>query len=123
MEEFYKGLYVTLFGMGLVFLSLALIMCAIWLMERLFRREEREEQAAEGEALQAVVRVEDVSEEDEVAVAIAVALATTETEEKRLEQGKWLTLASAHGGASPWTVMGRQITMNSRFISRETKRR
>ncbi len=121
MEEFNKGLYVTLFGMGLTFLSLGLIMCSIWGMERIFRQKETVE---ENEAPTLVVSDPNLTEEeDRVAAAIAVALALALEEETERERGKWVTIASAHGGSSPWTAQGRQIHMSSRNIARETRRR
>ena len=78
-ETFVDGIYVTLWGMGLVFLTLIVIMAIIWLLDRVFKPAV--EQVTPGAPVVAVAAPSATAQEptenlsDEVAaVAVAIAL-------------------------------------------------
>ena len=90
-------------GMGIVFLTLALLMGALFVLERLFRPRPAANEAREAKESHA-----------EVAAAIAVVLARV-LEDARAKP----TLApSGRAGASLWQAVGRQELMASRGLRR-----
>ena len=108
-STFLQGLWITVVGMGLVFLALGILVVAMMALERLFRPK------AEG-AL-ATGAAEEPSTEEEEIVAIAVALTSLLT--KKEAQVGDRQLGSALGdGPGPWSVVGRGQQLRGERIGR-----
>ncbi len=97
-STFLQGLWITVVGMGLVFLALGILVLAMMVLERLFRPR------AEG-ALATGVAEEPSTEEEEI-VAIAVALASLLTKKEAQVGDRQLGSALGDGPGS-WSVVGR----------------
>jgi sodium pump decarboxylase gamma subunit len=97
-STFLQGLWITVMGMGLVFLALGILVLAMMALERLFRPRAKGAMARGG--------AEEPSTEGEEIAAIAVALASLlRKKEARVEDRQ---LGSALGdGPSSWSVVGR----------------
>jgi sodium pump decarboxylase gamma subunit len=97
-STFLQGLWITVVGMGLVFLALGILVLAMMALERLFRPRAK--------GAMATGAAEEPSTEEEEIVAIAVALASLLTRrEAQLNQ----QLGSALGdGPGSWSVVGRR---------------
>jgi sodium pump decarboxylase gamma subunit len=97
-STFLQGLWITVVGMGLVFLALGILVLAMMALERLFRPKAKGTMATE--------TAEEPSKEEEEIVAIAVALASLLTEKEA--QVGYRQLGSALGdGPGSWSVVGR----------------
>jgi sodium pump decarboxylase gamma subunit len=97
-STFLQGLWITVVGMGLVFLALGILVVAMMALDRLFRPR------AEG-AL-ATGAAEEPSTEEEEIVAIAVALASLLTKQEARVGDRQLGSALGDGPGS-WSVVGR----------------
>ena len=97
-STFLQGLWITVMGMGLVFLALGILVLAMMALERLFRPRT--------EGAMATRAAEEPSTEEEEIAAIAVALASLlRKKEARVEDRQ---LGSALGdGPGSWSVVGR----------------
>jgi sodium pump decarboxylase gamma subunit len=97
-STFLQGLWITIMGMGLVFLALGILVLAMMALERLFRPR--------AEGVMATRAAEEPSTEEEEIVAIAVALASLLT--KKEAQARDRQLGSALGDRpGSWSVVGR----------------
>lgn len=96
-STFLQGLWITVVGMGLVFLALGLLVVAMMALERLFRPR--------AEAAMAMGIAEETLTEEEVA-AIAVALASLLTKKVAQVGDRQLGSTLADGPGS-WSVVGR----------------
>jgi Na+-transporting methylmalonyl-CoA/oxaloacetate decarboxylase gamma subunit len=96
-STFLQGLWITVMGMGLVFLALGILVLAMMALERLFRPR------AEGTL--ATGAVEEPSAEEEI-VAIAVALASLLTKQEAQAGNRQLG-STLRGGPGSWSVVGR----------------
>ena len=97
-STFLHGLWITVMGMGLVFLALGILVAAMMALERLFRPRAK--------GAMATGAAEEPSMEEEEIVAIAVALASLLTE-KEAQVGD-RQLGSALGdGLGSWSVVRR----------------
>jgi sodium pump decarboxylase gamma subunit len=97
-STFLHGLWITVVGMGLVFLALGILVLAMMALDRLFRPR-TEEAMARGAA------EEPPTEEDEIA-AIAVALASLLTK-KEAPVGNRQLGSDLKDGPGSWSVVGR----------------
>lgn len=102
-----QGLYITVFGMALVFLALGVIMVATMALERLFRpREVEEEEALPSEEEPLGVTPEgDRQRVASMALALAVALEEGERMAAPLAREQY------RRGPGPWALYGRQAGM------------
>jgi len=110
-STFLQGLWITVMGMGLVFLALGILVLAMMALERLFRPRAKGAMASEG--------AEESSTEEEEIAAIAVALASLLADRSTLRRGSGLMtgretqvrnreLGSAlRDGPGSWSVVGR----------------
>ena len=97
-STFLQGLWITVMGMGLVFLALGILVLAMMALDRLFRPSAKGPMATEA--------AEEPSTEEEEIAAIAVALASLLTKKEAPVGNR--QLGSALGdGPSPWSVVGR----------------
>ena len=97
-STFLQGLWITVVGMGLVFLALSLLVLAMIALERLFQpRAEK--------AMVTGVTEEPSMEEEEIA-AIAVALASLLVKKEARVEDRQLGSALGDGPGS-WSVVGR----------------
>ena len=97
-STFLQGLWITVVGMGLVFLALGLLVLAMMALERLFRPRAKEAMATGSTG-------EPSTEEDEI-VAIAAALASLLTEKEAQAEDQQLGSALGDGPGS-WSAVGR----------------
>ena len=97
-STFLQGLWITVVGMGLVFLALGLLVLAMIALKRLFRPR------AEGAMVRRAVE-EPLTGEEEI-VAIAVALASLLTKKEAPVGGRQLGSVLGDGPGS-WSVVGR----------------
>jgi sodium pump decarboxylase gamma subunit len=106
-STFFHGLWITVVGMGLVFLALGILVLAMMALERLFRPRAK--------GVMATGAAEEPSIEEEEIAAIAVALTSLLT---RKEAPVWdRKLGSALGdGPGPWSVVGRGQQLRVRRI-------
>lgn len=113
--EIAQGLYITFFGMILVFSALGIIMLATIALERIFRPrevtvvEEKAPEFAEATTLEAVAG------EDRyqiAAIAVAIALAQSEA----MGGNGFLARGQDRRGPSPWVLHGRQAMMSGREL-------
>jgi sodium pump decarboxylase gamma subunit len=97
-NTFLQGLWITVVGMGLVFLALGILVLAMMALERLFQPR----------AKKAVVTgvMEKPSTEEEEIVAIAVALASLLTK-KEAQVGDRQLGSALRDGPGSWSVVGR----------------
>ena len=96
-STFLQGLWITVMGMGLVFLALGLLVLAMMALERLFRPR--------AEGARATEAAEEPPTEEEEIVAIAVALASL-LAKKEVQVGD-SQLGSALGdGPGSWSIVG-----------------
>ena len=100
-STFLQGIYITVVGMGLVFLSLALLLLAMIALERLFRPEETRLVPPE--------EAERVKRERVAAIAAAIAAAMAEKEGVQVEEEG--LGAGLREKASPWALLGRRGRM------------
>jgi Na+-transporting methylmalonyl-CoA/oxaloacetate decarboxylase gamma subunit len=110
-STFLQGLWITVMGMGLVFLALGVLVLAMMALDRLFRPRAKGAMARGG--------AEERSTEEEEIAAIAVALASLLADRStfrrvsgfmtgREAQAEDQQLGSALGdGLGPWSVVGR----------------
>ena len=97
-STFLQGLWITVVGMGLVFLALGILILAMMALERLFRPRAKE-------AMATGAAEEPPTEEDEI-VAIAVALASLLTKKGAPVGDRQLGSVLGDGPGS-WSVVGR----------------
>ena len=110
-STFLQGLWITVVGMGLVFLALGILILAMMVLERLFRPRAKEAMATEA--------AEEPSTEEEEIVAIAVALASLLTKKEAPVGNRQLGSALKDGPGS-WSVVGRgQQLRGGRIRGRE----
>lgn len=114
LENFRRGLEVTALGMGLVFLTLVVIMLAIYLLDRIFRDKagERATPLVDAGATEETVPA---SADEAAAIAVAIAL---QKEQKREEGdydeeivGEVVMVASIEPGTGAWRGHGRLRAM------------
>jgi len=97
-STFLQGIYVTVVGMGLVFLSLGILLLAMIALERLFRPRETRVVPPPEET--------DRAERERVAaIAVALASAMAKGESVRVEEGLGAGLREK---TSPWALLGRR---------------
>ncbi len=102
MNTVLQGLYVTVVGMGLVFMALGILLAAMVALDRSFRASEAKADPPS---------VEEGTEEDIVAIATAMSYLLAE---KEAAPGKTSELgASLRKGLSPWAAFsrGEQLTI------------
>lgn len=113
MSEFVQAIYVTILGMGLVFVSLGALMLVIMALQRLLR--ERPALAAPSGGLPAVpFRLEadlpppagEPTASEEVVAAIAVALAVWRAQRQAGEPPE-TTVVTFAPGSPAWRALGR----------------
>ena len=97
-STFLHGLWITVMGMGLVFLALGLLVLAMIALDRLFRPRAK--------GAMATGAAEEPSTEEEEIAAIAVALASLLTKKEALVRHQQLGAALGDGPGS-WSVVGR----------------
>jgi Na+-transporting methylmalonyl-CoA/oxaloacetate decarboxylase gamma subunit len=97
-STFLQGLWITVVGMGLVFLALGILVLAMMALERLFRPKAKGAVAKGG--------AENLSIEEEEVVAIAVAMASLLAKKEALVGDRQLGSALGDGPGS-WSVVGR----------------
>lgn len=130
MGDFGLGVQVTLWGMGLVFLTLILVAIIIWALDRIFRpkpngggEEEEDEAAPAVEAAVAEPTVQAVSRSNEAAaIAVALALEMQRTARQPVAKaaqpffvpktdeeivGEVVTVITADPGPAVWKSYGR----------------
>lgn len=108
MDNLTQGLYVTVFGMGLVFAALTILLLAMLALERIFREGGASEQeATPAEALEA-----SGAGDDRKALAAAIGAAVVSLMAAGRAPGPE---ASA---TSPWGAAGRRDQMQSRDLRR-----
>jgi len=97
-STFLQGIYITVVGMGLVFLSLALLLLAMIALERFFRP---------GETRAVAPAEETLSAERRRVAAIAAAIAAAMAEEEGVQVEEEGLGAGLREKASPWALLGR----------------
>jgi sodium pump decarboxylase gamma subunit len=97
-STFLHGLWITVMGMGLVFLALGILVAAMMALERLFRPR--------AEGAMATGAAEEPSTDEEEIAAIAVALASLLTKQEAQVGDRQLGSALGDGLGS-WSVAGR----------------
>jgi len=97
-STFLHGLWITVVGMGLVFLALGILVVAMMALERLFRPRAK--------GAMATGAAEEPSTEEEEIVAIAVALASLLTT-KEAQVGDRQLGSALRDGPGSWSVVGR----------------
>jgi sodium pump decarboxylase gamma subunit len=97
-STFLHGLWITVVGMGLVFLALGILVLAMMALDRLFRPRAKEAMATEA--------AEEPSAVEEEIAAIAVALASLLTKKEAPVGDRQLGSALGDGPGS-WSVVGR----------------
>jgi sodium pump decarboxylase gamma subunit len=108
-STFLQGLWITVVGMGLVFLALGILVLAMMALDRLFRPRAKEAMATEAASSLVVdlqSTTEEPSTEEEEIVAIAVALANLLTRKEAPVGDRQLGSALGDGPGS-WSVVGR----------------
>ena len=93
-----QGIYVTVIGMGLVFLCLGILLLAMIALERLFRPEET------GVVAPPPKGISKAEEGKVAAIAVAIASALTEGERVRVEEAE--LGAGLREKTSPWALRG-----------------
>ena len=113
--ELGRGIIITIGGMGLVFFSLAILLMAIVILNRLFKPEG----ANPGSALLAVAGEiqEDPECDPEVVAAVSAAMVML-AEEDRLELDQITRLGTKVGGASLWKAAVRTELVDTRDMRR-----
>jgi sodium pump decarboxylase gamma subunit len=106
-STFFHGLWITVVGMGLVFLALGILVLAMMALERLFRPRAKEAMATEA--------AEEPSIEEEEIAAIAVALTSLLTGKEAPVWDRQLGSALEDGPGS-WSVVGRGQQLRVRRI-------
>ena len=97
-STFLQGLWITVVGMGLVFLALGILVLAMMALDRLFRPRAKEAMATEA--------AEEPSTGEEEIVAIAVALASLLTK-KEAHVGDRQLGSALRDAPGSWGVVGR----------------
>ncbi len=107
-----QGLYITFFGMALVFAALGLIMLATTVLDRIFRPREVEEEAAEFVEEPTLEAAEGEDKYQIAAIAVAIALAQGEA----MGGDGFVDRGQDRRGPSPWVSYGRQAMMSRREL-------
>jgi len=97
-STFLQGLWITVMGMGLVFLALGILVLAMMALERLFRPRAKGAMASGG--------AEESSTEEEEIAAITVALASL-LAKKEAQVGNRQLGSALRDGPGSWSVVGR----------------
>ena len=108
--DVWQGLYVTVAGMGLVFLSLSILMLAMIILDRVFRRPPTEKKIQE-----AAASSESTVNNEALVAALAVALAMSPRKVPPVS-GILSAVPEKGATASAWSLAGRQRLMNSRNL-------
>ena len=106
-STFLHGLWITVMGMGLVFLALGILVAAMMALERLFRPRAKGAMARGG--------AEESSTEEEEIAAIAVALTSLLTKKEAPVWDRQLGSALRDGPGS-WSVVGQGQRLRVRRI-------
>ena len=96
-STFLHGLWITVIGMGLVFLALGILVLAMIALDRLFRPK--------AEGARATETAEEPSTKEEEIVAIAVALASL-LAKKEAQVGDQQLGSTLGDGPGSWSVVG-----------------
>ena len=115
LDNFALGLKVTGLGMGLVFLTLIVVMAAIYLLERMFRVKPGEAATLPVDAAGATEASLATSADQAAAIAVAIAL-QNEQEEQGGAYGQEIPaevvmVASIEPGSGAWRGYGRLRAM------------
>lgn len=116
MDNLTQGLYVTVFGMGLVFAALTILLLAMLVLERVFREEGASvREATPAEALEA-----SAADGNRRAVVAAVGAAVVSLMEAGRAAAPHLPAPGPEAGiaTSPWSAAGRRDQMLSRELWR-----
>ena len=109
--DFWQGLYVTVAGMGLVFLSLGILMLAMLALGRVFRQPGPQNTAPKTTP----APISPSAEAETMVAALAVAL--TRSQRLATPGMRVITPKPTEGrAASAWSLVGRQRLMESRNL-------
>ena len=115
LENFRRGLEVTALGMGLVFLTLMVIMLAIYLLDRIFRDKSADQAAPLVDAAGATEETVPTSADEAAAIAVAIALQKEQEQQGRDRDeevvGEVVIVASIEPGTGAWRGHGRLRAM------------
>jgi len=115
LENFRRGLEVTGLGMGLVFLTLVVIMLAIYLLNRILRDRSAEWAAPLVDAAGATEEAVPTSADEAAAIAVAIALQKQQEREggdyDEEVVGEVVMVASIEPGTGAWRGHGRLRAM------------